>query len=313
MSIWFFDVKFLSVNWLDNFLFLIVKFSFQSRTHLLTQQDFVHESIFFSLIFDDVFFLFFHEIFLSVFFCFEWKSLLFCWLMNETKNKLKTKQKFPTRLALDNTTESVELELSANVPSPQNLLFDASTSLAANDLHGIASSFGANNTTGSSYESPSIVSSSSGQQQQATGGGKKESHLFGWFASSTSTSTSSAVQNMSVTSTSSSATTASPPTIANRSNVNDLTPTNGQDGTSSPSTKISSKLSYGEMFKFNKNGNKATALDQHAVEQPPPGASKEQQKSSRRTTSLLNLFMSNSQGNQNNSHLHLKILQNKLA
>lgn len=207
--------------------------------------------------------------------------------------------------------------MSANVPSSQNLLFDASTSSAANDLHGIASPFGANNTTGSSYESPSIVSSSSGQQKlqpQVTGGGKKESHLFGWFASSTSTSASSAVQNMSVTSTSSSATTASPPTIANRSNVNDLTPTNGQDGASSPSTKISSKLSYGEMFKFNKNGNKATALDQHAVEQPPPGSSKEQQKSSRRTTSLLNLFMSNSQGNQNNSHLHLKkknILQNK--
>lgn len=66
---------------------------------------------------------------------------------------------------------------------------------------------------------------------------------------------------------------------------------NGQDGDASPSTKISSKLSYGEKFKFNKNGNKATAMD------PPPGASKDhQQKSSRRTTSLLNLFMSNSQG-----------------
>lgn len=77
---------------------------------------------------------------------------------------------------------------------------------------------------------------------------------------------------------------------------------NGEDGASSPSTKISSKLSYGEMFKFNKNGNKATALDQPAAEQPP-GASKEQQKSSRRTTSLLNLFMSNSQGKQ---HIYIQ-------
>lgn len=191
-----------------------------------------------------------------------------------------------------------------DVPS-QNLLFDASTSSAANDLQGIASSFGVNNTTGSSYESPSILSSSSGQQQ-TTGSGKKESNLFGgWFASSTSTSASSAAQNMSATSTSSSATTASPLTVANRPNPNEVTPTNGRDDTASPSTKISSKLSYGEKFKFNKNGNKATALDQQAVEQPPPpGASKEQQKSSRRTTSLLNLFMSNSQGkNKNQSHL----------
>lgn len=83
-----------------------------------------------------------------------------------------------------------------------------------------------------------------------------------------------------------------------------------QDGSSSPSMKISNKLSYGEKFisKFNKNGNKATTSEQHA---PPheqvtsSGVSKEQQqKSSRRTTSLLNLFMSNSQGNHNQQKIH---------
>lgn len=207
-------------------------------------------------------------------------------------------------------TASVELELSANVASSQNLLFDASTSSAVNDLQGIASSFGVNNTTTSSFESPSIVSSVSGQQQAAGGGGKKESHLFGWFASSTSTSASSAAPNVSATSTSSSATTASPQTITNRSNVGDDT-ANGQDGASSPSTKISSKLSYGEMFKFNKNGNKATALEQQTVDPPPPGASKEQQKSSRRTSSLLNLFMSNSQGKHSN-HIYMMRKTKKL-
>lgn len=56
------------------------------------------------------------------------------------------------------------------------------------------------------------------------------------------------------------------------------------------------------MFKFNKNGNKAPALEQQAVDQPPGSSAKDQQqKSSRRTTSLLNLFMSNSQGKQ---HTH---------
>ena len=48
------------------------------------------------------------------------------------------------------------------------------------------------------------------------------------------------------------------------------------------------------MFKFNKNGNKASAMEQLAVDaSQPPSAG---QKSSRRTTSLLNLFMSNPQG-----------------
>ena len=227
---------------------------------------------------------------------------------NENKNTLKTQNKF-LNFGTKRTAANVELDLSANVASSQNLLFDASTLSAANDLHGIASSFGVNNTTGSSYESPSVVSSASGQQQASTGASKKESNLFSWFASSTSTSTSSAVQNISVTSTSSSAT--NPPTIINRSNQNESTTANGDDGaSSSPSTNISSKLSYGEKFKFNKNGNKATALDQQAVEQPP-GSSKEQQKSSRRTTSLLNLFMSNSQGKKQITFTS-KILQ-KLA
>lgn len=196
--------------------------------------------------------------------------------------------KIKTRKHKTERTASVELELevAGNATSiSQNLLLDASTSSA---VHDIASSFGGIN------ESPSIVSSSSGQVTAAATGGKKESHLFGWFASSTSTSASSAVQNMSVTSTSSSATTSSPQTVANRSNVAD---TNGGEGASPPSTKISSKLSYGEKLKFNKNGNKATTTEHPTVDAPPPAAApKEQQKSSRRTTSLLNLFMSNSQG-----------------
>jgi hypothetical protein len=183
----------------------------------------------------------------------------------------------------------VEVELSGNVPSAsQNLLLDTST---ANDLNAIASSF----TTGS-YDSPSIVSSASSQPPAAAAGGKKESHLFGWFASSTSTSAaSSAAHNASVTSTSSSAATASPQTVATRPNLD----TNGE-AASPPSTKLSSKLSYGEMFKFNKNGNKASAMEQPAVDAPqPPSAG---QKSSRRTTSLLNLFMSNSQGKKYNKN-----------
>jgi hypothetical protein len=220
------------------------------------------------------------------------------------KNKTQIFRKHKNRKLFSRTMRaaSVDVELTGNAPSSsQNFLLDASTSSAVNDLHGIASSF--NNTTGSSYESPSMVSSSSGQQQQAASSGKKEGHLFGWFASSTSTSTSSAVHNMSVTSNSSSAT-ASPPTVANRSNLIDATVTNGRDDAESPSTKISSKLSYGEMFKFSKNGNKATALDQPAVEHPPEASSKEhQQKSSRRTTSLLNLFMSNSQGKE---HIYIQ-------
>lgn len=60
------------------------------------------------------------------------------------------------------------------------------------------------------------------------------------------------------------------------------------------------------MFKFNKNGNKATALEQQAVVDQPPGASKEQQKSSRRTTSLLNLFMSNSQGKTKTKFIYIQ-------
>lgn len=255
----------------------------------------------FSLFFDVFIFFYFHEnIFFSRFFISNGKTfffsvwLLFCWFMRQPTNETKSNNKTTRVNNTNKQAACVEVDLTVNAPTSQNLLLDASTSSAVNDLQAIASSFGVNSTTtGSSHDSPSIVSSSSGQQQT-----KKESHLFGWFASSTSTSTSSAVQN---TSNSSSATTASPPTVANRSA--EVTTTNGQDGASSPSTKISSKLSYGEMFKFNKNGNKAPALDQPAAE-PPPGASKEpQQKSSRRTTSLLNLFMSNSQGKQ---HIYIQ-------
>jgi hypothetical protein len=221
----------------------------------------------------------------------------------------------------------VELDFSANNQTPHNLLLDASASSTVNELHGLTS-FSLNNTTGSSsHDSPSIVSSTSEHQQTTTittttaaAGGKKESHhLLSWFhTSSTSTSASSAVHNVSVTSSSSSAITASPPTVAHRSSMSDVPPTttnyatNGQDD--SPSTKISSKLSYGEMFisKFNKHGgNKASSLEQqqhNAVEHatgsndhqasPLPSQQQPQQKSSRRTTSLLNLFMSNSQGNK---------------
>lgn len=225
-----------------------------------------------------------------------------------------TKRYSPSTIT--NTSANVELDLSVNVQMPQNLL-EASAKSAVNDSDGIAS-FSLNNTTdSSSHESPSIVSSASGQQATAAAGGKKESHhLLSWFhTSSTSTSASSAVQNVSVTSSSSSAITASPPTVAHRSSMSDApttainSATNGQEN--SPSTKISSKLSYGEMFisKFNKHGIKASSLEQqqnpmeaHATasndHQAPPQQQQQQQKSSRRTTSLLNLFMSNSQGNK---------------
>ena len=81
-------------------------------------------------------------------------------------------------------------------------------------------------------------------------------------------------------------------------------PTNGSDSASAmPSMKISSKISYGELFirQFNKNGAKEVPSSPES--QPTPNTNQpqklEQQKSSRRTTSLLNLFMSNSQGKNN--------------
>lgn len=288
-------------NWND----FIMKISFlRSDWSSLTSKFFVCMN----LTYFNLFFLF---IFMILFSFLLWNEKFNYFLTTHAKNRKQKHLKFKTNFSMyeNRTAESVDLDLSANVASSQNLLFDSSAMSASNDLHAIASSFGVNNTTGSSYESPSVVSSTSVQQQATGGGAKKESNLFGWFASSTSTSTSSAAQNMSATSTSSSA--ASPPSIVSRSNQNQAASSNGQDEGSSPSTNISSKLSYGEKYKFNKNGSKATRLDQQAVELPPE-SSKVQQKSSRRTTSLLNLFMSNSQG-KNKSHLHLEILQRKVA
>lgn len=198
---------------------------------------------------------------------------------------------------IKNTSAIAELDLSGSVGvgsavgGSQNLL-DISTS---NDLHGITSAFPSNNESAVGHQTAAGVSSK-----------KEGNNLLSWFTSSTSTSaSSSAVNNSSAisTATSSSATTASPPTIASRSfttNESELMQQQqqDQDGSSSPNMRISNKLSYGEKFKskFNKNGNKAASSSEQ--EHPSAsGVSKEpQQKSSRRTTSLLNLFMSNSQG-----------------
>lgn len=136
----------------------------------------------------------------------------------------------------------------------------------------------------------------------------------------------------------------SPPTVARSHNLMDGSPTlaNGQDSTttstaSPPSMKISNRVNYGELFvrQFNKNGNKLTATASSSAATPEPSiqspeatppplpahvasTSKEQkepqmplqqqqqQKSSRRTTSLLNLFMSNSQGKQTIFTYHKK-------
>ena len=171
----------------------------------------------------------------------------------------------------------MDLELSAGGAS-QNLLDISSLSSPLNDFHGNNESLGGQNVA--------AVSS------------KKEGNLLSWFTSSSAST--SAINN------------ATPPANTPRT-VNEHESElmhydqQQQDGSSSPSLKISNKLSYGEKLisKFNKNGNKATTSEQHAP--PPPheqvtssGVSKEQQqKSSRRTTSLLNLFMSNSQGNHN--------------
>lgn len=136
-------------------------------------------------------------------------------------------------------------------------------------------------------DSSSFPNDSIGQQQTTS---KKEGNLLSWFTSS-SANTSSAINNSPTPATSSS------PQAINAIDSEQL-----EDGSSSPNMKISSKLSYGEKFisKFNKNGNKATSSEAPTHEQltaSASGVSKEpQQKSSRRTTSLLNLFMSNSQG-----------------
>lgn len=211
---------------------------------------------------------------------------------NPTKHKTKNQQLSKNKIEMyrGDTTEDVDLELSPN--AHQDLLNEATTS-AVGDLQSIASSF----MTAATHEpSPS----NSQQHSQAS---KKESHLFGnWFGSSST-------QSIQANPSTSNAANSSPISIAkgspNHSNGNP------DEISSSPSqsTKLSSKFSYGEMFKFNKtNANKSTALEQqHAAPVEPhpnpsgPSSSKEQQqKSSRRTTSLLNLFMSNSQGKQQN-------------
>lgn len=154
----------------------------------------------------------------------------------------------------------MELELNAsNIQASQNLL-DISS---ANDSHGA--------------------------NESATT--KKEGNLLSWF-------TSSSPSNASSSPTIAQATSSSPPMMPRSFTANEVEQL--QDGSSSPNLKISSKLSYGEKFinKFNKNGNKATSSEQQPSNETAgaAGVSKEPQKSSRRTTSLLNLFMSNSQG-----------------
>lgn len=275
--------------------------------------------------FDFYFIIFYFIFFFMIFFLFDIQmNKLFCFCMfvslflNKKKTLTSKKKSYENTQSIHykkkyikNSTLSanVELELSSpNVHVSQNLIdTSVASSNNTNDLHGMN-----NATVSSSYESQQ---QSSHQHAQPLASGKKESHLLSWFTSSTSTSTSSAMNNTSVISTSSSsAITASPPTIAHRFNPNESEQSmfNPHDagGSSSPSMKINSKLSYGEKFisKFNKNGNKATSTttsEQQAassasnVEQTTSSTGKQetQQKSSRRTTSLLNLFMSNSQGN----------------
>lgn len=135
----------------------------------------------------------------------------------------------------------------------------------------------------------SVVNDSHGANESAAAT-KKEGNLLSWFTSSSA--------NASSSPTIAPATSSSPPMMPRSFTANEVEQL--QDGSSSPNMKISSKLSYGEKFisKFNKNGNKATSSEQQPSNETAgaSGVSKEPQKSSRRTTSLLNLFMSNSQG-----------------
>lgn len=208
-------------------------------------------------------------------------------------------------------TASIDVELSP--PQASQNLIDTSVSSPANDSHGMT----INTMMNLTFETQQVQ-----QQQQQITSGKKETYLLSWFTSSNSTTTSASMNNTSVVSatSSSSATTASPPTIAPRYNANEYECSQNDDS-SSPSMKINNKLSYGEKFinKFNKNGNKATTSSEHQNSDQmtsTAGVSKheqqQQQKSSRRTTSLLNLFMSNSQGNidyiiQNSKNIHTYI------
>jgi hypothetical protein len=243
----------------------------------------------------------------------------------ESKQNNIIKKSLKTNKMTHQNTANVELELSpSSVQFSQNLIdtsvvstSSSTNATASNDLHGLS--------INSESNQP--------QQQQHATSGKKD--LFNWFTSSTSTSTSSAMNNNSsiVSASSSSATAASPQSIVSQhnrhyqqqhhqkhqqqqmtfNNVNEddnLNDVSNVGSSSSPSMKINSKLSYGEKFisKFNKNGNKATThtsptiatktTAEHQSEAPKvQDQPQQQQKTSRRTTSLLNLFMSNAQGN----------------
>jgi len=193
------------------------------------------------------------------------------------------------RITENKTTANIDVEL--NPPQTSQNLIDTSVSSPANDSHGMT----INTVMNLTFETQQV------QQQQQITSGKKETYLLSWFTSSPST-ISASMNNTSVVSAASSSS-ASPPTVAPRYNANEFE-SSQHDDSSSPSMKINNKLSYGEKFisKFNKNGNKATTSSEHQNSDQmtsTAGVSKheQQQKSSRRTTSLLNLFMSNSQGN----------------
>lgn len=191
-------------------------------------------------------------------------------------------------------TANIELELSPSQTS--QILIDTSV-VSSGDLHGI-----------SLNSSTPHESHTTQQQQSHVTSGKKETNLLSWFTSSSST-TSSAMNNISVVSATSSASavTDSPP-VPSRYAINNSEHEHigsQHDDSSSPSMKNNSKLSYGEKLisRFNKNGNKAASPtdQQNNTEQMTNTTAvpkhEQPQKSSRRTTSLLNLFMSNSQGN----------------
>lgn len=176
------------------------------------------------------------------------------------------------------------------------------------------------------FESPILsVSSVNQSQQPQLPPPRRESHLRNWFTSSSSNSTSSAVNsggNSSITSSSSAVTATQSALVGslliNKPDISSPGPTSSLTNIQSPSdsaqsTKNISKISYGELFisKFNKSGKNPTVstnfVNQQRVDSSPTKENKieqqeqqqqQQQKSSRRTTSLLNLFMSNSQGKE---------------
>jgi hypothetical protein len=212
----------------------------------------------------------------------------------------------------------VDLNLtSGNVLSNQSLLLDASSSTGNNTaLIGSMPSSIMESPLNIAFESPiSSISSTSQSQQPQLPPPRKESHLRSWFSSSSSNSTVSALNSAMV---------ASQPALGGGISLNSP-PDNTSFGTtntpeaiqtysdSAQSTKYSNKISYGELFisKFNKTGKNPSlstnTVDQHRPDSPPnkdinkiEQQQQQQQKSSRRTTSLLNLFMSNSQGKKQN-------------